>query len=118
MTTDLKEITEDMAKAINRAKIELALRIHSNLIMTTPVDTGFARSNWVISVGTPIQELPGNNQIVLQEKSMEVTDPIYISNNTPYIGYLNEGSSRQAPAGFVNVAIHKAIASLLGERLS
>lgn len=31
--------------------------------------------------------------------------PIYISNNLPYIQKLNEGSSEQAPAGFVDRAI-------------
>ena len=34
---------------------------------------------------------------------------IFISNNVPYILALNDGTSRQSPAGFVQNAIQKAV---------
>lgn len=52
-----------------------------DLIAHTPVDTGKARASWSI-----------------QPK----TDSTFsIVNDVPYIGFLNEGSSTQAPAHFI-----------------
>ncbi len=33
---------------------------------------------------------------------------IFISNNVPYIGRLNNGHSAQAPSGFVEMAVRRA----------
>lgn len=40
--------------------------------------------------------------------------PIFITNNVPYIGRLNEGWSAQAPAGFVQIAIQSALSRFQG----
>ena len=34
---------------------------------------------------------------------------VFVSNNVPYILKLNDGHSQQAPAGFIQTAIHKAV---------
>lgn len=51
----------------------------------TPVDTGYARSRWDTSLG------------VSQQGTLQVS----ITNDAPYIEELNRGSSRQAPARFI-----------------
>lgn len=53
---------------------------------TTPVDTGLARDSW---------------------KTETVGKTIRISNDVEYLKYLNEGSSKQAPAHFVEKAAIK-----------
>lgn len=95
--------------------------------METPVDTGRARSNWIVSLGSPVRdERPPffegskgstgaqNAQVAIQEGSdtiqgRQLGQDIWISNNVKYIGKLNEGSSAQAPAGFVEAAIRRAV---------
>ena len=44
-------------------------------------------------------------------------DGAFVSNGVPYIGKLDQGSSQQAPAGFVRAAVVKAVAKLAGVRL-
>lgn len=57
----------------------------------TPVDTGNARSRWVMA---------------------DLGPQIDIINDAPYIMRLNDGWSKQAPAGFVERAIDEALAEM------
>lgn len=77
-------------------KIQLAHRIIEKLKRPpsqggTPVDTGFARSRWVIA---------------------ELGPALDIINDAPYIMRLNDGWSGQAPAGFVERCIDEALAEM------
>jgi hypothetical protein len=99
----------------------------------TPVDTGWARANWIPQIGSPRTSTEGTREAAElgnvstagQEAGLAsvVTSytrergAIYISNNVPYIVRLNEGSSKQAPKGFVQNAIAKAIRVDLGSGL-
>lgn len=100
----------------------------ANLVEDTPRRTGWARSNWVPSIGSP-KELDGTPPAEDQARAAVgqrdaareagiaqiVTGyrlslgRIYITNNVPYIQRLNDGSSKQAPAGFVQAAILRAV---------
>lgn len=88
----------------------------------TPVDTGWARANWIPNIGSPVKVPRGSRTAVgrasaSQERgvatvlaSYTVTKgKVYISNPVPYIVFLNEGSSKQAPAGFIQRAVRKAV---------
>lgn len=110
---------------------KLTLDIVANLVSApdtgygTPVDTGWARANWVPNIGRPKTTTEGtreaaevgNVSTVGQQAGIAsvVTGyrrdrgPVFISNNVPYILLLNEGSSKQAPKGFVQNAIAKAV---------
>ena len=100
---------------------KVALSVDQAVVTATPVDTGRARSNWRVSVGAPLSgEIetygPGSAAIagaLLQGKAAvsgvdSARDVIYIANNLPYIGRLNDGYSAQAPAGYVQKAIGAA----------
>lgn len=65
----------------------LAIKLHSDLREATPVDTGRAQDGWEI-------DLSGDNP--------------EIRNDVPYIGALNNGHSKQAPALFVEACIERA----------
>lgn len=88
------------------------LAVDAALVLNTPVDTGRARSNWIVSLNAPSvlvvdpNKTPDPNGIIA---SFKVTDTAYIANNLPYIRRLNEGSSQQAPAGFVDLAVQSGI---------
>ena len=102
---------------------KLALDITANLKRAsseggTPVDTGWARANWHTSVAVPAMATVGSRQNVprgdlgraaLLTYHSPAQGNVYISNVVPYITRLNEGSSKKAPAGFVQLAIAAAV---------
>lgn len=114
----------------------LAVNITAELIERTPVDTGWARANWVPAIGAP--SLAGAGDLSRQARQAGAPSaggrqsaavgvvatsyrdirqgPVFISNNVPYIPRLNDGSSSQAPAGFVQDAIVAGIRSLASRR--
>lgn len=74
----------DHLKALREIEEKLLLDLHGGLVLATPVDTGRARAGWTVD-----------------------TTALVIENNVEYIGKLNEGHSKQAPAGFVETEIDK-----------
>lgn len=89
---------------------KIALDVQADLVASTPVDTGRARSNWLPSINrirTDTTESTGGS-ISINFSGYNLGDKIYLTNNLPYIKRLNEGSSKQAPAGFVDDAILRA----------
>ncbi|MEE7442671.1 HK97 gp10 family phage protein [Methylobacterium oryzae] len=104
-----------VVEQVERRVATIALDILGTIKVLTPVDTGRARSNWHLDVGTrnvvlvePGGDLPPQTALYTIDKT------IWISNNLPYIRRLNDGYSKQAPAGFVQDAV--AIAKKRGER--
>lgn len=128
----------DLAKKINEAIQKLVVRVVQKVTLDTvanlqaapseggtPVDTGWARANWVPSIGAPVTATAGTRaeaeagqldtnavtqgtQQVLGYKSVRQGN-VYISNNVPYIELLNNGYSPQASPFFVQDAIAKAV---------
>lgn len=115
----ISKITKELDSSILEATTKLALTIYQVLTYATPVDTGRARTNWIFSIGKPSSEVITANldktgiigltkaQATMQS-NYKTGYTIHISNNLPYISRLNEGSSKQAPAGFVEKAIDTA----------
>lgn len=120
---DLAKTLENKVMAIENKASELAIEtaeiVITDLLESTPVDTANALSNWHISLNTPssqsispysIFNRTASSKIALQ-KALEVLknkkpgELIIIQNNEDYIGDLNDGSSSQAPAGFVQRAV-------------
>lgn len=120
---EIKGLTE-------RVVTKLTLDITANLIETTPVDTGWARANWVPRIGEPYTS-DGGIEFNAEERRASVGSargaqaagtaslltydldrgPVFVSNNVPYIEVLNSGSSKQAPAAFIEAAIQQAVNS-------
>jgi hypothetical protein len=101
------------------------LNIHANLQEDTPVDTGFAVTNWIPSVGEPRLELAGTREEaesgrlnlapqaegVAALRAYELSQgDLYDTNNVDYVEHsLNRGTSAQAPATFVQRAIVRGL---------
>lgn len=100
---------EKLRKALAQAPKALILEIDKELRRTTPVDTGNARANWVPSVGSPAPrgDRAAGTAAVLAYRLEQ--GALYVSNGVPYIRQLNNGSSKQAPALFVERAVDVAI---------
>lgn len=118
-------IVADLDKFTAKEIVALALNMDANLREDTPVDTGWARANWIPSVGEPALldshlKDPNPGAVMAREQvhsaglnavlGWKVGDgPIFVTNNVPYIGALNNGHSAQAPAGFVQIALERAV---------
>lgn len=127
---DVRIVVKGLRGFLDRIVRKLVLDCVAELVPATPIDTGWARSNWVPRIGRPFAELAGsypgtggslnfgpqNGGLASVAGSYQAAfGPVFITNNVPYIVLLNEGSSRQAPKGFIRQALERAIAKA-GER--
>lgn len=93
------------------------LTCYRRVIMRTPVKTGRARGNWFCAIGaapsqTTDQVDPSGRssagdmqQTVAGQWKPLTGETCIMSNNLPYIGRLEEGSSKQAPGGMVKLTV-------------
>lgn len=82
--TGLDKTEADLEAAIAETRDRLAVSLLTELRAATPVGTGRARDGWHLT-------------------------ETGLRNDVPYVERLNAGSSRQAPAGFVETAIDRAL---------
>lgn len=130
MTNQSRRITIRLEGEAGKAVGQLQLRAWQALTSATPVDTGYARAGWTPSVGNARAELtaprpadertargvarkanPANRRTAQTIADTYRLDQgsVFITNGVPYIGFLNGGSSAQAPKQFVERAINKAV---------
>ena len=85
---------------------KLMVQVDARVVLSTPRDTGRAANNWVPSVARASDRVVVNRQDAdaIFDKSA-VGDSLYLTNNVPYITRLNEGHSKQAPVGFVQLTL-------------
>lgn len=117
---DLDGVLEDTVKRVS-------LAVTAELQRATPVDVGWARANWVPSISVAFSGLrtPEDDRkkkellstalsaqaagIARVATSYKINmGSIFVTNNVPYIIELDQGSSQQAPSGFVRGAVVRA----------
>ena len=122
-TMDLNKYVKDKQTEIKEVRKAYAFALYSSIVKKTPVDTGRARANWNVSVGSPDLSTSENTRKTPKSKK-EMPEPkgdesIFISNNLPYITTLEYGGypknsttgktvngfSKQAPEGMVGVTL-------------
>ena len=105
---------------------EIALFALRGIVKMSPVDTGRFRGNWVTSVGaadmvTKYDNVrPAGQSINEADTKLSASEgvkPIYIQNNLPYANRLENGYSRQAPAGMVAITIGNINATYNGKEI-
>ena len=113
------------------------------LVDGTPVDTGVARAGWeagldgVVSDSARIPRYPKGSKaggagrgetLVRTETLAKIAQNVApfdsrknrfvtIQNQVDYIGLLNNGSSRQGPSNFVELAVQAATLSVVGQKV-
>lgn len=123
-TNQPKLVAADLKDFIEMMMIVLARRTTGYLAITNPKDTGFSSVNWIPSIGQPHVGTAGTRQeavlgrldaqtqaaslAALRHYTLDMGQ-IYIANNVHYIGSLDAGSSQQQPAGWVALAIERAV---------
>lgn len=115
---------------------KVALSVDQTVVLATPVDTGRARSNWQVALGGAARDerepySPGrklglgesaNAAAAIEQGAGVIANRqsgqnVWISNNVSYIGTLNTGSSKQAPANFVQQAVMAGAAVVQGAKV-
>lgn len=138
---NINKRAKDVKEGTNKLMRRIALAVDQTVVLETPVDTGRARSNWVVSTGSafnaeiePYAPLPQRTDaskkgeranaagaIEQGQRALGAHDngqTIFISNNLDYIGDLNRGHSAQAPPEFVQKATQAALAEIRKTRLT
>lgn len=115
----------------------VALIIDGAVVISTPIDTGRAKSNWIVQMNHGASNVigpyaPGEGgsteaanisaataqaEAVIAGYESGRDWEIYISNNVEYIGDLNRGTSAQAGENFVEEAIALGVAAARRARL-
>lgn len=133
----IAQIGAGVAVEVDKTVRMAALAADQAVVLGTPVDKGRARSNWIVSLGAPSRTtvdpyVPGEGgstagananaalaqgAAVIGGYSGLIHGSIAISNNLPYIGRLNAGYSKQAPAGFVEKAVQSAVRAVRKARV-
>ncbi len=122
----MRRIEKELPDRVSVLTINTTLELTEDLAAReTPVDTSQALSNWTVSLARPRSFIPPHSPgkggstrgasaskvLTLARAALagrKVGQLIYLSNNAPYIRRLNQGYSKQAPAGFVEGSVLKA----------
>ena len=120
----IEAVVRGLDRVSERVVTKITIDLHRGLTRRTPVDTGWARANWVPRVGSPQPTTVGSRtdaggigesraaaaaglaQVLAYKLAQGL---VYVTNNVPYIRFLNAGHSRQAPAGYVQDEIAKVV---------
>ena len=134
----IRTIAVGVENNANSMMRKTVITVASAVALRTPVDTGRARANWQTHIGSaPAGLVSGfaegtkgstGGQAVAQATNAATQEmgryapadsgkEVYISNNLPYIGKLNQGSSKQAPAGFIEAAVMAGLNAIRKARL-
>lgn len=123
----LRIVTDKLEKFTGQIVKELSIECVAELSEATPVNTGWAAANWVPKIGEPVEapkpqpKAEFTSTLVAQAAEQQIASAsiaasyklsnglVSITNNVPYIQDLNEGTSKKAPAAFVQMAIAKAV---------
>lgn len=93
----------------------IAMAMLNEIVLRSPVDTGRFRGNNIVSVGAPVYTSTVNvdptvaetiNQGLSAMTGLEPFTQVFIQNNLPYAVPLEDGHSKQAPAGIYAVSFH------------
>lgn len=124
---DLSKSLRQQAKNIESNASLLVRRcatvVIEELAVRTPIDSGRAKSNWIVTLNSPtvariephhfgvlgstapqtIKTVQARAAIVINR--FKIGDTVIIQNNLDYIVDLEKGSSKQSPAGFIHQSL-------------
>jgi hypothetical protein len=115
-----------LEQAYSKLVRALALDVFRRIVYMTPRYTGRAQASWDLTMLEPSSFVPPEGAerysrenftaAVTALASLKLGDSVWITSNLVYIRRLNDGSSDQAPAQFVEQAVMEAVSVLNGRR--
>lgn len=130
LANDVEAYAKNLGDANSKRAVAVAMVLLDRLVYGTPVDTSLALSNWQVTLNAPASNVidahvPGFLGYTLAPSARAAIDAgasalankkpgdtIYVTNNTPYIIQLENGKSKQAPTGFLQMALSAATKSI------
>jgi hypothetical protein len=127
---DISEIESVVTGEIEQLVQNLALSIDAEIVVGTPVKTGTAMGSWMAGLGSPVaivveglgtpdrtinaseasaRAIKQAGNTIRRFRLGSFRNSIWLSNAVSYIEDLNAGTSRQAPAGFVDLSIQRVL---------
>jgi hypothetical protein len=110
-----KEGPAEVAVTFSRLVRKVALQVLRGTVLRTPVDTGRARANWQVTIGSPAAgvvdaEDSGGGMAIEAGVGVLASLPpfaeVWVTNNLPYINRLEFDSwSDQAPDGMLRITV-------------
>lgn len=95
---------------------KVAQQALQGVVRASPVDTGRFRGNWQMQIGTPaagaIDRLDPSGAAALAAGEPVIAQatidaPLWLTNNVPYAGRLEDGHSDQAPEGVLGITVER-----------
>lgn len=88
---------------------QLMAELYTAIVKSTPVDTGRARSAWIVQSEVLIGQVSEGGSISLKEIPNNKAPLVFdFRNGVNYIVFLEHGTSKQAPQGMVSVNVKRA----------
>lgn len=102
-------VLAELERAVEAEIQAIALNVQAELIAAAPVDTGFLRANFQLSVGAPVENTvpigtPPNVEAVTGYKLGD--GAAFVTNNADYAAAVN---ARGKHVGFVEAAIDRGV---------
>jgi HK97 gp10 family phage protein len=88
LEAELQAIKGELKKKLDRMIKKLVLDGLRSCIVHTAVDTGYLRSNWAVTTGTPSNGVGGGRNTA----GVKFGDKVTVYNNTKYARYLEHGT--------------------------
>jgi|SaaInlStandDraft_1057018.scaffolds.fasta_scaffold69716_2 hypothetical protein len=105
---EFNKLDKETTQTVNELARIQAFDTMNKLKMATPIDTGRAKNSWTLTMNkNSFKDAKSGGSFVttLPAVSDSKIETLYLTNGTPYIENLNQGSSRQAPARFIESTI-------------
>jgi hypothetical protein len=102
---DIKKFAEKTNNTIDEVVVHFILDLSERVIVKTPVETGWAKNNWVATVGAPNTGVPNSADKLGQDALNGVLftalsalgKVYYLTNNVEYINVLEYGGFPNPP---------------------
>ena len=111
-TADIDAFIAKVGKRSDAFLQTFAYDLFEDIVNTTPVQTGFLRSNWMPNIGSPATGTSGNAGGVpnfaaasTALSAVKATDIVYLTNNTEYGTYVEYGTKNMRPRAMVRTAL-------------
>ena len=116
-------VLDELTELTSQEMRKVGFKVLQGVTLKTPKDTGLATSAWLVGIQSAPADAPtvgpGKDVAagIAQQAGLSVIGAypknalpdLWIVNNLPYIGRLNDGYSLQAPAKFVEQSIAEAV---------
>ena len=119
----IKQYNKLLERRVNEVKKKYIEILSYNLYSLTPKATGAMASNYNICVNTIYHSWdPDKVTPSFSIPSFSLKDNVYITNDCPYLNYVNYGTNKQIAQNFLQAAIFKSKVELndyikiIGER--